>query len=210
MFRWHRGKAHDGRWHRPINEGGGRTATNQQHTNQREVEINSINEKKNDQSSMLQKDLPLHQVLLYNKEDKWQRWRGSTLHWESRKMKVSQWKLIPNQKWGVRGSVEMASDSDWYIKIAPYVTRRDKKDRGKDEPVILLINFSWNIFGLGNREKLLKISVVEQQLIYYYCRKFDWAAAPAAYWSRFQWCWSSFLNYVLEWFGRREWGPRQY
>jgi hypothetical protein len=42
---------------------GSRTETNQQHTI-REVEINSINDTiQNDQSEMLQEDLPLQQVI---------------------------------------------------------------------------------------------------------------------------------------------------
>ena len=90
----------------------------------------------------------------------------STRNWETRNQKVSQWKLIPNQKWGGRGSVEMASDSDWYIEIALYVTKETKKtDPGQDEPVILWRNFSWNIRGLGNREKKKKESRTTSDLL---------------------------------------------
>lgn len=68
----------------------------------------------------------------------------STRNWETRNQKVSQWKLISNKKWGGRGSVKMASDSDWYIEIASPICKVLKRQKrpGQDEPVILWRNFS--------------------------------------------------------------------
>lgn len=65
MFRWHRGEANLGGWHRPINAVGGLKESSKI----REVEIHSINDTiQNNQSEILQEDLPLQQF--YNNEEK--------------------------------------------------------------------------------------------------------------------------------------------